>query len=313
MTNSIVGQPTSQPTPLRVEASAQPANVADTKAWHSAFEHAMAGDFHGWFQPPGVQHALGTAPRGAAVAAWTVVPVQKPEKASQASTPSMASDAPGHGRATTTRQATRSDIARPARTSDDDAASTAGVPAPVPAVALEKAVGAPDLRIHALLSTLVGLTGLQAVLAPDLASAAEPPLAIAQRAGDAAPQFAAAAAGARMTGEPAAPSSPAPATRLPTGAATDEREPLRVHAQWSDDGVHLWLGADVGGFAAVNAVTAQLQQALAAQGTRLLRVICNGRDISELPARDLADTTRFDAQVDAGSPVAADRVVPLSF
>ncbi len=313
MTQSIVGNPAPQPTPVRAEANAPSANLADAKAWHAAFEHAMAGDFQGWFQPPGSQHSAGSTPRGAATATWAGALARGNENASRASASSAGADAPGHGRATATRHALRSDADRPARDGGDDAASTAGGAPAVPAAAIGQAFETPDSRVHALLSTLAGLTGLQAVPAPDIAAGVESPLAIAPRAGDAASPSAAAAANPGTTEESEPASSAGAPARARPAASTDEREPLRVHAQWSEDGVHLWLGADVGGFAAVNAVTTQLQQALAAQGTRLLRVICNGRDISAPAARDLPGATRFDAQVEAGSPVATDRVVPLSF
>ncbi len=58
----------------------------------------------------------------------------------------------------------------------------------------------------------------------------------------------------------------------------------RVHAQWTPEGLHLWLGID-GNARQVNNQASQLArevgQALAGRGQRLLRVVCNGQELAE--------------------------------
>ncbi|AMO22194.1 hypothetical protein GCM10027034_25020 [Ramlibacter solisilvae] len=55
------------------------------------------------------------------------------------------------------------------------------------------------------------------------------------------------------------------------------QEPIRVHADWSADGVRIWLGMDAGTQQALPAIRAQLQRWLAAQGFKLFAISCNGR------------------------------------
>lgn len=84
------------------------------------------------------------------------------------------------------------------------------------------------------------------------------------------------------------PTSTAPTERAPADAgapadravpAAGEPQPLRVHAQWSADGVSVWLGCDAGALPALDEFIAQLQRTLAARGERLARVVCNGREV----------------------------------
>lgn len=62
------------------------------------------------------------------------------------------------------------------------------------------------------------------------------------------------------------------------------REPIRVHADWSEDGVRLWLGMDAGALDLLEQITTQLQAWLNTQGLRLRSLSCNGQILSQDPA-----------------------------
>jgi hypothetical protein len=97
------------------------------------------------------------------------------------------------------------------------------------------------------------------------------------------------------TGEPRvealAPDGEAGAAR-PSASAAEERpgEPVRWHAEWTSDGLRLWLGLDLGLASSlghlVEPLLAAAQRRAAAQGTRLLSFVCNGRTLHEAPATD---------------------------
>lgn len=57
-------------------------------------------------------------------------------------------------------------------------------------------------------------------------------------------------------------------------------DPMRVYAEWSEDGVRVWLGADTERLADVTRVARVLRDQLRQQGVRLQAVVCNGTDIS---------------------------------
>jgi hypothetical protein len=58
---------------------------------------------------------------------------------------------------------------------------------------------------------------------------------------------------------------------------------LRVHAEWTNEGLSLWLGVDPDRSLPLEQMTRhllhQLQLRLAAGGTRLLRLVCNGHTV----------------------------------
>jgi len=56
-----------------------------------------------------------------------------------------------------------------------------------------------------------------------------------------------------------------------------------MHAQWSADGVSVWLGCDADALPALGEFIAQLQHTLAARGERLARIVCNGRELWHAP------------------------------
>jgi hypothetical protein len=56
---------------------------------------------------------------------------------------------------------------------------------------------------------------------------------------------------------------------------------VRLYAEWSEQGVRIWLGSEAGGQIPVAGLALQLQRLLAAQGTRLLALVCNGQSVWE--------------------------------
>jgi hypothetical protein len=59
------------------------------------------------------------------------------------------------------------------------------------------------------------------------------------------------------------------------------RQPLRVYAEWSDEGIRVWVGADGDAFSLLPTLGKRLQQWLASEGETLLGVVCNGRTLWE--------------------------------
>jgi hypothetical protein len=59
----------------------------------------------------------------------------------------------------------------------------------------------------------------------------------------------------------------------------DVDQPIRLHADWSDDGVRLWLGMRADLVVGIDSLTAQLQRWMAAQGVRVLSISCNGKQL----------------------------------
>ena len=242
------------------------------ESWHRTFEHALGSGFEGWFQAP--------TDRGDPM----------PGEARGASAPSPMASRPAasmfdqvRGAPSPTASA-RTAAAPPPVAADADESD----PAPLSTPAVVPTVMDASSATQAIVSALGGLieavgvdTSVQAMPAP-----AAPSLASGVGA----------SSGASASDEA---TDTEIAEREPTSAhdtdATGEREPLRVHAEWSDAGVRVWLGADAQGLAAVDAVTRQLQQWLRGQGTRLLGVVCNGLQVWS-PDRD----------GDAAAPLARD-------
>ena len=63
----------------------------------------------------------------------------------------------------------------------------------------------------------------------------------------------------------------------PGNQAADQ--PIRLHADWSDDGVRLWLAMRADLLVGIDSLTAQLQRWMAAQGVRVLSISCNGKQL----------------------------------
>jgi hypothetical protein len=85
------------------------------------------------------------------------------------------------------------------------------------------------------------------------------------------------AARATGTGLPEARAARSPA------AEPQERDPLRVHAEWSEDGVRVWVGADGEALTLerAEALLRALQRGLAAHGARLMAAFINGRALRD--------------------------------
>jgi hypothetical protein len=58
------------------------------------------------------------------------------------------------------------------------------------------------------------------------------------------------------------------------------REPVRLYAEWSDQGVRVWLGTDADQAPRLPILAQQVQQWAAGQGVRLLALVCNGRTMT---------------------------------
>ncbi|MHA6882789.1 hypothetical protein [Ralstonia pseudosolanacearum] len=72
--------------------------------------------------------------------------------------------------------------------------------------------------------------------------------------------------------------SPAPKAQGGTANA-DPNPKIRVHVEWSEAGVRVWLGVDHDAEAALPQVQRQLDRVLAESGSQLLSLMCNGRPV----------------------------------
>jgi hypothetical protein len=108
--------------------------------------------------------------------------------------------------------------------------------------------------------------------------------------------------GASPSGERAKADPAASVQRGATARVAAANEPIRLHADWSAEGVRLWLGMDAPAADALQAITLQLQRWLSAQGVRLLSISCNGRVVVE--EKD-ASTDTYQSDVHPGEPVPA--------
>ncbi|WP_134927270.1 MULTISPECIES: hypothetical protein [Ralstonia solanacearum species complex] len=71
-----------------------------------------------------------------------------------------------------------------------------------------------------------------------------------------------------------------PAPKAQGGPANADPNPkIRVHVEWSEAGVRVWLGVDHDAEAALPQVQRQLDRVLAESGSQLLSLVCNGRPV----------------------------------
>ena len=293
--------------PAADKRSEQPAAQASGEGWHSAFEHALGSSFERWFQAPTARgDSLPDSPRPAfappaprSQPAGSLFGQKGAPAGATASARTASSSSPA--RASSSRPA-----ADPATFGAADSTATA-LSAPAPTTAGTAATPVlSSAMTQALASTLGSLLQMTAVVDAGVPlQATVGAMATSQAATvrvSAAPGGAGEADVEADLGVDDVP-DPKPAST----AATVERDPLRVHAEWSEAGVRVWLGADAQGLAAIDAVTRQLQQWLGSQGARLLGVVCNGKDVwPRAPgANAAADThSRLAAPSDArGLPV----------
>jgi hypothetical protein len=78
----------------------------------------------------------------------------------------------------------------------------------------------------------------------------------------------------------------APLQRRGRPQAASVREPVRVHAEWTADGVRVWLGLDATALAHQKAIAQQVRRWVAAQNARVLSLSCNGRSLATSDASD---------------------------
>ncbi|WP_141513653.1 hypothetical protein [Ramlibacter sp. WS9] len=127
-----------------------------------------------------------------------------------------------------------------------------------------------------------------------------------------------------MTLAPAAPTAPAAAQvqalKSSASAAIREsgpglgvamravpQEPIRLHAEWSEEGVRLWLAMDSALPETLQGIAAQLQRWLSAQGVRLLSISCNGQRISDGRAATAVDMIETEPYPHESTPTQSNR------
>lgn len=71
------------------------------------------------------------------------------------------------------------------------------------------------------------------------------------------------------------------ATRLTPPVAAETPNPVRVHADWSEEGVRVWLGMDGAAAGSAGMLARQLHRWLGSQGIRTLSITCNGKCLSQ--------------------------------
>jgi hypothetical protein len=74
------------------------------------------------------------------------------------------------------------------------------------------------------------------------------------------------------------------------------REPIRLHADWSEEGVRLWLGMDASHLGSLELINAQLQRWLSTQGLKLLSMSVNGRTVDQ--AHQPNDSDVYEAEIE---------------
>ncbi len=280
-----------------------PARQPSDESWHRTFEHMLGSSFNRWFQAP--TERGDATPNGARASSAALTLASQPAAllfAPTSGTRASPASARPNADAASRDTAQRSDAAT-ATGGADAAAAQAPVPVPVQAQGIETGSTGLSAATQALVAALGGLAGAIPVVGVEAPSQAMPSAAVA------APSIAAATRTASEddTVDADVAETPAPTTQR-DAAASDERDPLRVHAEWSDAGVRVWLGADADGLASIDSVTRQLQQWLGSQGMRLLGVVCNGKPVWT-PERDGATATPGSSIVDANASIEHDLAV----
>jgi hypothetical protein len=282
-------QPPTLPSSDRASAQ-QPSS----ESWQRTLEHAFGGGFDRWFQAP--TERGDAAPTGAR-------PAFAASAMSQPAGSMFAHARPGMSSTRAQGDGGSHDVVGRTDLAGQGARETAAGSSQEPAMVM---AGLPATQ--ALVAALGRLVEPVPVVAVDTSPQALPggvpaSRATVLRAGD---REVAADVEAANESESAAPRD---------ASATSEREPLRVHAEWSDNGVRVWMGADLQGLAAVGAVTRQLQQWLGRQGVRLLGVVCNGQEIwssSSEGGREASSGAATSAH-DETDPAAIDHARSLPF
>jgi len=101
----------------------------------------------------------------------------------------------------------------------------------------------------------------------------------------------------------------------PKAGQQTSASPIRLHADWSEDGVRLWLGLDASCATDLPSITAHLQRWMSAQDVRLLSVVCNGRLVTNMEAQvdeDQLDSVLQGSAAARGAPTDFTTISPIS-
>ena len=90
------------------------------------------------------------------------------------------------------------------------------------------------------------------------------------------------------------PNQPSSKTDAAAQQQSVERQGVRLHAEWTSEGVRLWLGMDVSAAIPAAMLLLQLQRSVAALGTRLLSLTCNGRPVPMNGSPETISTTEME-------------------
>ncbi|MET3448222.1 hypothetical protein [Ralstonia sp. 1138] len=103
----------------------------------------------------------------------------------------------------------------------------------------------------------------------------------------------AAVASSAQSPESSREAEPPLASTRSASAAQAPNPKVRVHAQWTDAGVRVWLGIDRDASAALPQIQRQLERVLAESGNQLLGLVCNGRPVAGATARGWMKNTQL--------------------
>jgi hypothetical protein len=276
--------------PSGARAAASPASAPEPAPAPQAVSEP-----HAVSEPPTVSGSTGPAPTSpnAAVAAFTHAPtgaqaLPAAPSAAQGSVPSVAGAAAGATAAATTPQAATPAAPGNAGPRTSRPQITIGQPSPSgPAesphgldlstdIVSALAASAPTAltAVASAAATLVTLP-IAAAGSLQIASIGPAPALIGDRAAAEVP------AEAPADGDEAG-VEPETASERRAAPAADPapRDPVRLYAEWSDQGVRVWLGTDAGQSWSASDLAQQIQHWLNAQGERLRALVWNGRPMS---------------------------------
>ncbi|WP_005034712.1 hypothetical protein [Holophaga foetida] len=69
------------------------------------------------------------------------------------------------------------------------------------------------------------------------------------------------------------------AAKAPPAAEPSPEVPVRLHVEWADEGIRVWIGTRLGQPDQMEQLTLHLQQWFASQGQSLASLVCNGRPV----------------------------------
>lgn len=68
-------------------------------------------------------------------------------------------------------------------------------------------------------------------------------------------------------------------TEIKTVSAGDQEAPIRFYAEWTEQGLHLWLGISGSQTPLIDPILQNVQRWLLSRGERLHKVVCNGKEV----------------------------------